>query len=272
LPKIDDCFVDAVLNRPFWQYWQFWQSIFMLILGIDTSGKSGGITLAEGSDRDFRVIESVPIAGGTFSAQMVPTIAALLEKNGFTADRVDGFAVASGPGSFTGLRVGLSGVKGLAEVLGAPIATVSVLEALASFSSAPGLVAAALDAGRSEVYFGLYNVDPSTIARIDERLLTQTEYLERLNDEQISAAITSDTSLAGFASAAYTTILPEVLDRPTSETIARLGLRKLLAGETVSIAALDANYLRRSDAEIFSQPQARNAVPKNPQSGNKDGR
>src|SRR5215469_14835117 len=143
----------------------------MLILGIDTSGKSGGITLAEGDDREFRVIESSPIAGGTFSAQMIPTVASLLEKHGFAAGDVGGFAVASGPGSFTGLRVGLSGVKGLAEVIGAPIATVSVLEALASLSTKPGRVAAALDAGRSEVYFGLYKVDPSTIARIDEKLL-----------------------------------------------------------------------------------------------------
>jgi tRNA threonylcarbamoyladenosine biosynthesis protein TsaB len=242
----------------------------MLILGIDTSGKSGGITLAEGGEREFRVIESSPIAGGTFSAQMVPTIAALLEKHGFAANDLGGFAVASGPGSFTGLRVGLSGVKALAEVLGAPIATVSVLEALASLSTKSGRVAAALDAGRSEVYFGLYEVDPSAIARIGEKLLPQSEYLDLLNHEQLDAAITSDASLADLASSAHTVIAPEVVDRPGSETIARLGLRKLLAGETVSIEALDANYLRRSDAEIFSLPQLKNAVPGNPQSRNKD--
>jgi tRNA threonylcarbamoyladenosine biosynthesis protein TsaB len=242
----------------------------MLILGIDTSGKSGGITLAEGDEREFRVIESSPIAGGTFSAQMIPTIAALLEKHGLTAGEIGGFAVASGPGSFTGLRVGLSGVKGLAEVLGSPIATVSVLEALASFSTNAGRVAAALDAGRSEVYFGLYEVDPSAIARIGEKLLPQSDYLEQLNDHQLDSAITSDTSLAELALAAHTVIAPGVVNRPGSETIARLGLRKLLAGETVSIEALDANYLRRSDAEIFSLPQLKNAVARNPQSRNKD--
>jgi len=242
----------------------------MLILGIDTSGKSGGITLAEGDERDFRLLESSPIAGGTFSAQMIPTIAALLEKNGFAAGDIGGFAVASGPGSFTGLRVGLSGVKGLAEVLGAPIATISVLEALASLSTKPGRTAAALDAGRSEVYFGLYEIDLSAIAPIGENLLPQSDYLEQLNDRQLDNAITSDASLADLASSAHTVITPRVVNRPGSETIARLGLRKLLAGETLSIEALDANYLRRSDAEIFSLPQLKNSVPRNPQSRKKD--
>src|SRR5215831_17921571 len=107
----------------------------MLILGIDTSGKSGGITLAEGDAQSFRVVESCPIAGGTFSAQLVPTIAGVLERHGHGAQDLDGFAVVSGPGSFTGLRVGLSAVKGLVEVLGKPIATVSLLEALAVSSS-----------------------------------------------------------------------------------------------------------------------------------------
>lgn len=244
----------------------------MLILGIDTSGKSGGITLAAGDQREFRVIESTPIAGGTFSAQMIPTIAALLEKHGFTAGDIGGFAVASGPGSFTGLRVGLSGVKGLAEVLGAPIVTVSVLEALASLSTKPGRVAAALDAGRSEVYFGLYHVDSTAIARIEENLLPQSEYLEQLNDPQLDAAITSDAVITHLSAGAHTVAFPQIVERPGSETIARLGLRKLLAGQTVSIEALDANYLRRSDAEIFSQPQARNPVAKNPQSRNKGAR
>lgn len=238
----------------------------MLLLGIDTSGKSGGITLAEGNEHDFRVLESSPIAGGTFSAQLVPTIAAALERHGFSAKDVGGFAVASGPGSFTGLRVGLSGVKGLAEVLGAPIATVSVLEALASLSRKPGRVAAALDAGRSEVYFGLYHMDSSALARISENLLPQSEYVQQLNDEQLDAAVTSDAALAELAASMHCVIVPELVDRPGSETIARLGLLKLLAGQTVSVEALDANYLRRSDAEIFSLPQSKSRQPRNPQS------
>src|SRR5262249_28723931 len=132
----------------------------MLILGIDTSGRSGGITMAEGDAQSFRTLESSSIAGGTFSAQLVPTLAALLDRHGFTAKDPGGFAVASGPGSFTGLRVGLSAVKGLAEVLGTAIATVSLLEALATISGKHGRLAAALDAGRSEIFWGVYEVSP----------------------------------------------------------------------------------------------------------------
>src|SRR5215831_10627438 len=115
----------------------------MLILSIDTSGKSGGLALAEGSKEFFRVIDSSPIAGGTFSAQLVPTLSAMLQKHGFAVNDLGGFVAVSGPGSFTGLRVGLSAIKGLAEVLKKPIATVSVLEAMAILSGRQGKVAAA---------------------------------------------------------------------------------------------------------------------------------
>jgi tRNA threonylcarbamoyladenosine biosynthesis protein TsaB len=223
----------------------------MLILGIDTSGKSGGVTLAEGTNNELRVLESSGIAGGTFSAQLVPVIASLLEKHGLSPEKIGGYAVVSGPGSFTGLRVGLSAVKGLAEVLGTPIATVSLLEALASLARKEGRVAAAFDAGRSEVFYGLYQVSSTAVARIEESLLPHAEFFEQLNHEELDAAITSDAALAELASHAHTKVVPEVADRPGRETIARFGLRKLLAGETVSPEALDANYLRRSDAELF---------------------
>ena len=108
----------------------------MLILAIDTSGQSGGITLAETDAGSFRVIESAAIAGGTFSAQLIPTLAALLKKHGYGVKDLGGFAAASGPGSLTGLRVGLSAIKGLAETLHKPIATVSG-SGSAGFSGGP---------------------------------------------------------------------------------------------------------------------------------------
>jgi tRNA threonylcarbamoyladenosine biosynthesis protein TsaB len=222
----------------------------MLILAIDTSGKSGGITLAEGDAHSFRVLESSPIAGGTFSAQLVPAIASLLKKHDFAAKDIGGLAVASGPGSFTGLRVGLSAVKGLAEALGTPIATVSLLEALACSSRAPGRVAAALDAGRSEIFFGLYQVSAAGQAsKLHEFLLSRSEFLHELNNGDLQGAITSDAALA--QAAANSKVSVQVAERPDSVSIARLGLRKLLAGETISSEALDANYLRRCDAELL---------------------
>jgi tRNA threonylcarbamoyladenosine biosynthesis protein TsaB len=229
----------------------------MLILAIDTSGKSGGITLAEADAGSFRVIESAAIAGGAFSAQLIPTLAGLLKKNGYGVKDMGGFAAASGPGSFTGLRVGLSAIKGLAETLHKPIATVSVLEALASLADRDGKIAAAMDAGRKEVFLGLYeraaknpaqNPDHTLLVQREE-LLTQQDFLATLSTERPAVIITSDAALAELAAASHSSVV--VVTPPGSEVIARIGAGKLLAGETVSVEALDANYLRRSDAEIF---------------------
>jgi tRNA threonylcarbamoyladenosine biosynthesis protein TsaB len=237
----------------------------MLILAIDTSGQSGGITLAESKAGSFRVIESAAIAGGTFSAQLIPTLAALLKKHGYGVNDLGGFAAASGPGSFTGLRVGLSAIKGLAETLHKPIATVSVLEALASLADREGKIAAAIDAGRKEVFLGLYQKDgnlsaeksgPQTATQSDhslikqrEELLTQQDFLATLATERPAVIVTSDSALAEIASGSHFPVV--IVTAPGSEVVARIGAAKLLAGETVSVEALDANYLRRSDAEIF---------------------
>src|SRR5215470_6901690 len=100
----------------------------MLILGVDTSGKNGSIALVEFEGEASQTLGVVSLEGGTFSAQLVPQISALLSKHNLTKRHIDAFAVASGPGSFTGLRVGLAAVKALAEVLQKPIAAVSLLE------------------------------------------------------------------------------------------------------------------------------------------------
>jgi len=228
----------------------------MLILGIDTSGKSGGITLAEGDAKSFRAVGSRPIEGGTFSAQLVPTIAALLEQHRRTAQDLGGFAAASGPGSFTGLRVGLSAVKGLAEVLNKPIATVSLLEALAISSGRQGRIAAALDAGRSEIFWGVYQVSADNGHKISEELLSREEFLRHLGSSETDFVIVGDVALGDLASAVTDKARLQLAPRPGSEVIAQIGLRKILSGETVSVETLDANYIRRSDAEIFAKDRS----------------
>lgn len=223
----------------------------MLLLGIDTSGKSGGITLAQGDQNSWRLLETSAIAGGTFSAQLVPTLAALLQRHGFKAADIDGFAPISGPGSFTGLRVGLSAVKGLAEVLKKPIAPVSLLEALVTLSSEEGRIVAALDGGREQIFFGLYEFTNGQATKFSEQLLSRNEFLEGLRGSHPVLVITSDHSLVGMAAESGVNV--QEVERPGSEIAARIGLRKLLAGNTVSVDALDANYIRRSDAEVFNR-------------------
>ncbi|HET9181635.1 MAG TPA: tRNA (adenosine(37)-N6)-threonylcarbamoyltransferase complex dimerization subunit type 1 TsaB [Candidatus Angelobacter sp.] len=221
----------------------------MLILGIDTSGKSGGVTLAEAARAEFRVLGSSPIAGGTFSAQLVPTVAKLLDQKGLRVSAIGGFAVTSGPGSFTGLRVGLSAVKGLAEVLQKPIVTVSLLEALATFSTESGRVITALDAGRSEIFFGLYEVNNGKAERVSEQLVSGDEFVEQAKRPEVRLTLTSDTSIAEKLATVGCKLI--LVQRPDSSVIASIGASKLLAGDIISVEALDANYLRRSDAEIF---------------------
>jgi tRNA threonylcarbamoyladenosine biosynthesis protein TsaB len=225
----------------------------MLILAIDTSHKNGSVCLARGDQNDFQLIESVLVDGGTFSAQLVPVISKLLSTNDFSKGDVKGIAAAAGPGSFTGLRIGLSAVKGLAEVLSVPIAAVSVLEAIAASASnagANGLVLAAMDAGRSELYVGEYEVEGSNFSRVSEFLCTQAEFAAILrNRDPKPLVVTPEDSIAEIAKAENAQF--ELVAHPGSETIARLGVKKLATGQTVAIDELDANYVRR-DESLFS--------------------
>jgi tRNA threonylcarbamoyladenosine biosynthesis protein TsaB len=222
----------------------------MLLLVTDTSGKHGSVALARAVSESnvVEVIESVPLAGGTFSAQLVPQIADLLAKHGFGKTEIGAFIVVSGPGSFTGLRVGLAAVKALAEILHKPIVPVSLLEAVALAAGTQGKVVAALDAGRGEVYAGEYRMAGDGAQMVFEQLLPRDEFLALA---QGSTVATPDEALAAAARAAGIAVV--VAASPGAQMIARLGWRKLRAGETVSPEQLEANYIRRSDAEIFAK-------------------
>ncbi len=219
----------------------------MLLLAVDTSGKQGSIALARGNpDGSCEVIEVVALEGGTFSAQLIPQIVDLLSKHGFQKKNLGGFTVASGPGSFTGLRVGLAAIKALGEATGKPIAAVSLLEAVAVAGT--GKVLAALDAGRGEVYLGQYEVGADRAKMVSERLVTPAELVE------IGAGATVVTAGKSLAENLRTAgIAVHEVDTPRSDAIARLGWKKILAGDTMSPEALEANYIRRTDAEIFAK-------------------
>lgn len=221
----------------------------MLILAADTSSRQGSIALAHGlNNGKCDVIEVVPLTGGTFSAQLVLQVAELLSKHGFKKQDIDAFAVASGPGSFTGLRVGLAAIKGLAEILEKPIATVSMLEAVATAGGMQGRVLAVLDAGRREVYAGEYQVAADRARMIDERLIT----LEALATSVDGLTLTTpEKSIAETLAAKGISVVEVPVQQ--GDAIASLGWKKILAGETVSPEALEANYIRRTDAEIFSK-------------------
>jgi len=221
----------------------------MLLLVTNTSGKQGSVALSRAGERnphEVEVIEVAPLEGGAFSAQLVPQIAALLAKHRFSKADIDAFIVVSGPGSFTGLRVGLAAIKALAEILKKPIVPVSLLEVVAGASRAQGKVAAALDAGRGDVYFGGYEITRDTVQVLQEQLLSKAELLSAARE---STVITPEANWAAIAQEGGLKVL--AVEAPSTEMITRLGWKKLQAGETVSPEQLEANYMRRSDAEMF---------------------
>ena len=227
----------------------------MLILGVDTSCKQGSIALVREKAGHFETIEVQPIAGGTFSAQLIPQLARMLSRHDLSKQDLGGFAAASGPGSFTGLRIGLTAVKALAEILHRPIAAVSVLEALALGVAREGAITVLLDAARSEAFLGAYEVAKGSAKRREEVLLTQEELVARMESRQDALVVTADGNI--FELLRKHSIPVKQMERPNSEAIARIGLGKIARGEVVTVDELDANYIRRSDAEIFSLPKLR---------------
>jgi tRNA threonylcarbamoyladenosine biosynthesis protein TsaB len=198
-----------------------------LILSIDTTSEFGSIALIEADV----VVEEVALheAEG-FGHVLFGHIEQLLEKNRATVHQMECFAAASGPGSFTGVRVGLAAAKGLAEATGKRVVAVSNLRALAAFGSAP-LRATVIDGRRGEVYAAVYNsrlelVMPEVVIKLDDWLAT----LPKDGCELISSVATP---------------------RALAAAIGRIAWNDFTLGRSNDPAEIDANYVRRSDAELF---------------------
>lgn len=229
----------------------------MLICAIDTSGREGSVALAEGDAHSFRVLNFAPIAGGTYSSRLIPVISSALQKERKERADIQLLVAASGPGSFTGLRVGLSTVKALAEVLNVPIVAISVLEAIAFAAKKDGLLLTALDAQRSEVFVGEYDGTNQKLKLINEALVGLGDFTTWLSARNpVPVTYTSDVVIEKSVHESGSPA--ELIARPGADVYARIGLQKFLAGDTVPADTLDANYIRRSDAEIFSLPKSNN--------------
>ncbi len=241
----------------------------MLICAIDTSGRDGSLALARYNGevsanvklkRDaVGILRFSPIAGRTYSAELIPTFERALTEASVSKRDIDLFAVASGPGSFTGLRVGLATSKALAEALQKPVVPVSVLEAMAVTCGKIGRVLTALDAQRGEVYVGEFEVlegghSPFPVTAINETLSPVNDFTTWLSARvPVPITFTPDATIEEAVRKAGSPA--EQISRPGADVIARVALMKFAAGLAVPAAELDANYIRRSDAEIFSAPQ-----------------
>lgn len=205
------------------------------ILAIDTTGEFGSLALRGGAQADEVVLH----APDGFAAILFEALERLLERHRMRIDEVDCLAAACGPGSFTGVRIGLSAAKGLAEACGRPMVAVSNLRALAWFGSSE-LRAPFVDARRGEIYGGLYNASLDAVA--GERVMKFSEWAASLPPG--AECITADPSL-------FPAVKATAAPRALAGAVAVIAEREFLAGRAVNPAGIDANYVRRSDAELL---------------------
>ncbi len=173
------------------------------------------------------------------------TVEQLLARHGVDVNSLEGFAAASGPGSFTGVRVGLSAVKGLAEATGKKVVAVSNLRALASFGSAP-LRAAVIDARRGEIYGAVFDDQLKAVSA--ECVMRFTDWLSVLPDAGIEFVC---ADFSPWRDAAPPAIPVVTAPRALAAAIGRIAAREFSNGRALDPAEIDANYVRRSDAELL---------------------
>lgn len=220
----------------------------MRILSLDTTTAAGSVALADGA----RLIEAAAIDPARPVAQLLPgALAAVLDRHGCALSAIDLFAVATGPGSFTGLRIGIATMQGLALATGRPLIGVSAFDALAASVRAPH-VATWVDAWRGEIYASEYEdgreIMPPMVAP----------------PEAVLAAMTHrDAVFIGDAALKYRDRLPAVIE-PTpllAPIVADLARQHAERGELPPPHAIRPLYVRRPDAELSrdrrsAEPQA----------------
>lgn len=210
------------------------------ILAIDTTGDSGSLALIENGS----VIEEVALESPDgFAHVLFGEIEHLLARHAVALDQIDGFAAASGPGSFTGVRVGLTAAKGLAEAMGRKVAAVSNLQALASFGTR-ALRATVIDARRGEIYGAVYDAALNLVC--DEIVMPYGAWRATLPSGDLEL-ITSSFSIPGVDGEARVIEAPRAL----AGAIGKIAAGRFLAGLGEDPASIDANYVRRSDAELL---------------------
>jgi len=230
----------------------------MLILAVDTSTRAGSLAVLRG-DKLLAELSSVP--GEPYSTRMFTDLDRLLGNLGVGLGHFDLFAVGAGPGSFTGLRVGITAVKAWGELYGRPIVAVSGLEAVAVqiTDEGPELVVPVIDARRGQVFGAVYQRAAGSLKLFSEEVVMGAEEFLGMVEEV-------GRSRGNGGTAAFGSPAPEVI-RPALErsalagaevhqvsgvlapVIGRIGYERALRGETVGVLELDANYVRRSDAE-----------------------
>ncbi len=224
----------------------------MKILAFDGTAKAASVAVLDGE----RVLGYYTVDNGlTQSELLLPMAENLLKSLKLSFSDIELFATSVGPGSFTGVRIGVSLIKGLAFGRNIPCVEVSTLEALAeSLSGLPGLIVPCMDARRQQVYSATFISDGGELKRLTEdRAIALSELAEELRGHDENIWLVGDgyaVSKAAISRAGVETMnTPELLILESAVSVARVALKKYEKGEFVSDSELSPIYLRLPQAE-----------------------
>ena len=228
-----------------------YRHIAMMIMGIDTSALQGGVALVSGQGV---ICDYTLNVKATYSERLLPLIDQALHDARFTIGQVDGFAVAVGPGSFTGLRIGLSTAKGLAAAGGQPVVGVSTLEAMAwTLPFCAYQICPILDARRGELYCALFRYEGDRLVRLmDDGALALDRLFGRIQEPTVFLG----DGLMVYQELVQSQLNELALFPPLASrggraaAVAELGRRRLVQGQRDDLAHLAPQYLRPSEAEL----------------------
>jgi tRNA threonylcarbamoyladenosine biosynthesis protein TsaB len=229
----------------------------MRILAVDTATKSCSVAVTE---KGSLTAELTTVTAQTHSKHLLNMIRSVIKAAGIAISDLDGFAVTVGPGSFTGLRIGISSVKGFAVALDKPAVGVSSLDALAQ-QAAPSsyLVCSLLDARKDEVYFCTYRINQERLIKEkEEMVVSPDEALKDINQPCIfvgsGAQLYREVIKARLGKMAY--FAPQSQNIIRASTVAYLSLKKFENDDTNEVGGLTPHYIRKSDAELnFGKPR-----------------
>ncbi len=222
----------------------------MKILSLDSSATVATVALSE----DGRLLAEFTLNNGnTHSETLLPMVETVLKMYGLTVDELDAFAATTGPGSFTGVRIGAATVKGLAFGTGKPCIEVSTLEAIAeNLAVRDGLICPVMNARRSQVYTALFRSEGGALTRLMEDSAISIEELDGIlaeYGEPVSFAGDGyGITLDGLKKTAALPT-PERLRHQSAASVASVAFRRYSDGLTVSDRELKVTYLRPSQAE-----------------------
>ncbi len=231
----------------------------MKVIGIDTSTSCGSIGfINEEGDILFEYQFKAQI---THSERLLKAIEYVLKETGFNLEELDGWSISLGPGSFTGLRIGISTVKGLAFATGKPVVGLSSLDILASqISPTPYLICPIIDARKGELYTSFYKYS-------DENILERLTPYQALKPDELIKRIEEKTVFIGDGLRIYGSFLkdglkslalfaPFTLNNPLGTMVAKLGCEQIRNGKLLGLENFTPIYVRPSEAELKWQEKS----------------